>query len=87
MYIKNMLTATNTTSHFLFTTDSGDTFADKARDTLGGFDNMLKRISIRLGESRCVVVMDDPTAPATSTLHIETRPSAIRVDFMEVSKL
>ena len=42
----------NNTSHFLVTTSTGETFGEKCRDSLGGFDNMMKRVATRLGADR-----------------------------------
>ena len=82
-----MLTATNTTSHYLFTVETGESFADKARNTVGGFDNMLRRIADRLGETRMRTQFDDPTSPETSDMHLVSVPSGVRVDFVQVMKL
>jgi hypothetical protein len=47
----------NTTTHYLVEAN-GETFAEKCRDSLGGFTNMLRRLEARFGDRVRVLDVD-----------------------------
>lgn len=40
---------TNSTNHFAFDFEDGETFTDSAKNTVGGWANMMKRVEARTG--------------------------------------
>lgn len=62
----HMSNRSNRTLHYAVTLESGETFAEKCRDSLGGFNNLVTRLEERLG-GRLRFTETDGAASATFT--------------------
>lgn len=54
-----MIGRTNTTEHYEITFDNGDSYVDKCRASIGGFQNLLERAAARVG-AESVSSLGDP---------------------------
>ena len=78
---------TNSNLHFLVTTNNGETFGEKARNSFGSHVNLTRRVSKRLGgvDARCT-----ETAPDEFTFFVvdaDHQPTGASFTTQEVNKL